>query len=161
MALHYGVKLSAQLAWALALSAAALPPGQVQWACAHLPTATHLLVVEVEATGRRRPWKAGRRVAPTQKATAAPSAPVLVAGRRGADRALQRGGAARRGAGAAVVVVVWGTGQTADTRPEGCMLAWGAVMYGGATGTVHQLSDAWKEVRVTVAASPDAVAPES
>lgn len=88
MVLLSGAKLSAQLARALPLSAAALSPGQVEWARARLPTATRLLVVEVEATRRRRPREAGRRVAPAQAATASPAA-VLVAGRRGADGALQ------------------------------------------------------------------------
>lgn len=155
-------ELSAQLAGALALSTAALPPGQVERAGACLPTATSLLVVEVEATGRRRPREAGRRVAPAQTAPAT-SAAVLMAGRRGADGALQRGGAARRGAGAAVLVVVVlrGAAQAADARPGGPVLGREAVVQGGARGAVHQLSDARQEVRVTVAASTDAVTSES
>lgn len=98
-----GGQLSAQLAGALALSATAFSPGQVEWARAGLAAAASLQVVRVEAAGR---WwaRAARRRAAAAQATPSPAATVFVAGGRGADRALQGGGAAWGDTGAAVVV---------------------------------------------------------
>lgn len=98
-----GGQLSAQLAGALALSATDFSPGQVERARAGLAAAACLLVVRVEAARGRRAREAGRRAAAAQ-ATSSPAATVLVAGGRGADGALQRGGAARGCARAAMVV---------------------------------------------------------
>lgn len=47
-----GGQLSAQLAGALALSATAFSPGQVEWARAGLAAAASLQMVRVEAAGR-------------------------------------------------------------------------------------------------------------
>lgn len=112
-------RLSAQLAGALALSAAAFPSGQVKGACASLAAAASLLVVGVRAAGRRGAREAGRGAAAAQAASS-PTPAVFMAGGRGADRALKRGGAAWGGAGTAVVV--GGTGQTADAHPGAPML---------------------------------------
>lgn len=103
MAARPGGQLSAQLAGALALSATAFSPGQVERARAGLAAAASLQVVRVEAAGR---WgaRAARRRAAAAQATPSPAATVFVAGGRGADRALQGGGAARGDTGAAVVV---------------------------------------------------------
>jgi len=79
MATHPHEQLSAQLAGALALSAAALSPGQVEGARAGLAAAASLLVVEVEAAGRRRAREAGRGAVAAQAAPS-PAATVLVAG---------------------------------------------------------------------------------
>lgn len=114
MAAQPGGQLSAQLAGALALSATAFPLGQVEWARAGLAAAASLLVVRVEAAGRWRAREAGRRAAAAQ-ATPSPAATVFVAGGRGADGALQGGGAARGSARAAVVV--GRARQAADAHP--------------------------------------------
>ena len=143
MAAQPGGQLSAQLAGALALSAAAFPPGQVEGARARLSAAASLLVVGVEAAGRRRAREAGRGAAATEAAPS-PATTVLVARGRGADGTLQRGGAARRGARAAVVVRR--ARQAADAHPGAPVLGRGAVVEGGAAGTMHQLSEACQEV---------------
>lgn len=69
---------------------------------------------------------------------------MLVAGGRRADGALQGGGASWGGARAAVVVRR--ARQAADAHPGAAVLGRGAVVKGGATGTVHQLSKACQEV---------------
>lgn len=84
MATQSHEQLSAQLAGALALSAAAFSPGQVEGARARLPAAASLLVVGIEAAGRRRAGEAGGRAAAAQAAPS-PAATVLVARGRGAD----------------------------------------------------------------------------
>lgn len=60
MATHLGGDLSAQLAGALALSAATFPSRQVEHARVRLPATASLLVVGVEAAGRRRAGEARR-----------------------------------------------------------------------------------------------------
>lgn len=81
----------------------------------------------------------------TAAQTAASSAAaVFVAGRRGADGALQGGGAARGHAGAAVVVRR--AGQAADALPGAVVLGRGSVVKGGASRAVHQVSDARQKV---------------
>lgn len=126
----------------------------MQQAGAHLAAAARLQVVMVEAAWRRRAREAGWGVAAAQTA-ASSAAAVLVAGRRGADGALQGGGAAGGHAGAAVVVRR--AGQAADALPGAVVLGRGAVVKGGASRAVHQVSDARQEVRVAVAASSNAV----
>lgn len=106
-------QLSAQLAGALALSAASLPPGQVEGTCSRLAAAARLLVVEVEATGRRGAGKAGGRVA-AARADPSCAAAVLLAGWRGADGAMHGRGAAQKSTGAAVVQ--WRARQAADAQ---------------------------------------------
>lgn len=127
----------------------------MQEASARLPAAARLQVVMVEAARRRRAREAGRRVAAAQ---AAASPAVFVAGRRGADGALQGGGAARGHAGAAVVVRR--AGQAADALPGAVVLGRGAVVKGGASRAVHQVSDACQKVGVAVAASSNTVTPK-
>lgn len=119
MAAQPGGRLSAQLAGALPLPAAAFPPGQVQGARAGLAATAALQVVGVEAAERRRPGEAGGRAAAAQATPSSPAA-VFVAGRRGADGALQGGGAARGHGGAAVVVR--GARQATDAHPGAVVL---------------------------------------
>lgn len=92
------------------------------------------------------------------EAASSHAATVFVAGGRGADRALEGGGAARGYTGAAVVVRR--ARQAADAHPGALVLGCGAVVKGGASGAMHQLSEACEEVRVTGAASSNAVTPE-
>ncbi len=115
-----GRRLPAQLAGALALSATAFSPRQVEWARAGLAAAAGLLVVRVEAARRRRAREAGRRAAAAQ-ATPSPAATVLMARGRGADGALQGGGAAWGCTRAAVVVRR--ARQAADAHPGAPVLS--------------------------------------
>lgn len=66
------------------------------------------------------------------------------AGGRGADGALEGGGAAGGYAGAAVVVRR--ARQAADAHPGALVLGCGAVVKWGASGAMHQLSEAREEV---------------
>lgn len=115
-----GGQLPAQFAGALALSTASFSPGQMEGTCACLPAAASLLVMGIKAAGRWRARKARRRAAAAQ-ATPTPSTTVLMARGRGADGALQRGGAA--GGGARAAVVVWRACQAADAHPRAPMLS--------------------------------------
>lgn len=115
----------------------------MEGARACLAATASLLVVGVEAAGRGRAGEARGRAAAAEAAPT-PAATVLMAGGRGADGALQGGGAARRGARAAVVVR--GARQAADAHPGAPMLGRGAVVEWGATRAMHQLSEAGQEV---------------
>lgn len=115
----------------------------MQQAGTRLAAAAGLQVVRVEAARRWRAREAGRGVAAAQAATS-PAPALFVARRRGADGALQGGGAAGGHAGAAVVVRR--AGQAADALPGPVVLGRGAVVKGGASRAVHQMSDARQEV---------------
>ena len=67
-----------------------------------------------------------------------------MAGGRGADGALQGGGASRGHAGAAVVVR--GARQAADAHPGAVVLGRGAVVGWGPSGAMHQLGETGQEV---------------
>lgn len=158
-----GGQLSAHLGGALALPAAAFPPGQEERAGTSLPTAAGLLVMGVEASTRRRAGEAGRWTAAAKTASSSSgcsssSSTVLVSGRWGTDRALQGGGATWGGARAAVVVRR--AGQAAHAHPGAPVLGRVSVMERGATRSVHQLSKAWQKVWVTGAAGSNPVTPE-